>query len=105
MTKPTFDQVAGYIRQKGYHVSAETFIAYYDANGWMVGKSPMKDWQAALRYWESSRKEKSDLRPAHQFACTRCHFNPPSESPKSEFCTACLDDITAEARAMGVEVE
>ena len=25
---------------------------YYDSNGWKVGKSPMKDWQAACRNWK-----------------------------------------------------
>ena len=24
---------------------------YYEANGWRVGKNPMKDWKAAARNW------------------------------------------------------
>ena len=24
---------------------------FYDANGWKVGKKPMKDWKAAVRTW------------------------------------------------------
>lgn len=29
------------------------FHDYYEANGWKVGKNPMKDWKAAFRYWET----------------------------------------------------
>jgi hypothetical protein len=34
------------------HVEAEKYFNYYSAKGWKVGsKSPMKDWQAAVRNW------------------------------------------------------
>ena len=49
--KPTVDEVEAYVRESGYAVSAERFIAYYDSVGWKVGKNPMKDWKAALRGW------------------------------------------------------
>ena len=32
-------------------VEAEKFFNYYQSNGWMVGKNPMKNWQAAARNW------------------------------------------------------
>ena len=32
--------------------SADRFIAYYESNGWRVGRNPMKDWRAAVRTWE-----------------------------------------------------
>jgi len=33
-------------------VEAEKFFNYYSAKGWKVGsKSPMKDWEAAVRNW------------------------------------------------------
>ena len=31
--------------------TAEQIHSYYSANGWRVGRSPMKDWQAACRNW------------------------------------------------------
>lgn len=31
---------------------ADKFHDYYTANGWQVGRSPMKDWKAALRNWQ-----------------------------------------------------
>jgi hypothetical protein len=34
-----------------YDVEAERFVDFYTANGWKVGKNPMKDWKAAARNW------------------------------------------------------
>lgn len=38
---------------------AEKFVNYYTGNGWMVGKSKMKDWQATVRNWKLRRNEES----------------------------------------------
>ena len=54
---PTVDEVQAYITEKGYHISAEKFIDHYQSNGWMVGKTKMKDWKAAVRNWERNYKE------------------------------------------------
>ena len=51
---PTVEEVQEYITEKGYHFSAEDFVAFYESNGWRVGKNPMKSWQAACRTWESN---------------------------------------------------
>ena len=53
---PTVEEVAAYIREKGYHINAEAFIDHYESNGWMVGKSHMKDWKATVRNWERRRQ-------------------------------------------------
>jgi len=34
---------------------ARVFMDYYESNGWVVGKTPMKDWQSTVRNW--MRKE------------------------------------------------
>lgn len=52
--KPTLGQVVDYMAERGCHdqKTPERFIDYYTSNGWMVGgKSPMKDWKAAVRNW------------------------------------------------------
>lgn len=55
---PTLGDVDAYA--KGYAAekllkpdafSAERFIDYYSANGWKVGRNPMRDWKAAVRDW------------------------------------------------------
>ena len=53
-TPPTPDQVKEYCRERGNKVDPEKFFAYYAANGWKVGKNAMKDWKAAVRYWETN---------------------------------------------------
>ena len=56
-TPPTVDDVAAYVREKGYHVNAERFVSFYQQKGWMVGKNRMKDWKAAVRNWETRWKD------------------------------------------------
>lgn len=51
---PTVEEVKAYIREKGYQVDAEKFVAYYESKGWLVGKSPMKSWKAALVTWKKN---------------------------------------------------
>ncbi len=51
---PTLEEVRAYIQAQGYPVDPERWHAYYSANGWKVGKNPMKDWQAAVRTWARS---------------------------------------------------
>lgn len=49
---PTVEQAREYFSEKGYMESeAERFVDHFTANGWKVGKSPMKDWKAAARNW------------------------------------------------------
>lgn len=63
-TPPTLEELRSYIREKGFTFDAETFIAYYDSNGWKIGRNPMKDWKAACRTWQ--QKEKERRKPAAQ---------------------------------------
>ena len=51
-TPPTLQEVQDYCNERGNGVNAENFIDYYTANGWRVGKNPMKDWKACVRTWE-----------------------------------------------------
>ena len=51
-TPPTLDEVIDYCEQRKNHVDPERFWNHYERVGWKVGRSPMKDWRAAVRYWE-----------------------------------------------------
>lgn len=55
--KPTIEEVKAYCLERRNTVDPEAFMAYYESNGWMVGRKPMKDWKAAVRYWETNRKK------------------------------------------------
>ena len=48
---PTLIEVENYCAERGLQIDAERFIDHYASNGWRVGNSPMKDWQAAVRNW------------------------------------------------------
>ena len=54
--KPTIKEIAAYIEEKKFTFDAERFYDYYESKGWVVGKSPMKDWKAACRTWAAQRK-------------------------------------------------
>ena len=58
-TPPSVDEVNDYCNQRNNLVDAETFIDFYQAKGWMVGKNKMKDWKACVRTWETNRKQRS----------------------------------------------
>lgn len=59
-SRPDVKQVAEYCRERGNTVDPERFCDYYDANGWKVGKNPMKDWKAAVRTWEKNERGKGN---------------------------------------------
>ena len=46
---PTLDEVRSYVAERKSPVDAQEFLDFYAAKGWMVGKTPMKDWKAACR--------------------------------------------------------
>ena len=58
-TPPSVEEVAAYCQERGNGVDAARFVDFYSSKGWMVGKSRMKDWKAAVRNWERSRDEKA----------------------------------------------
>ena len=60
--KPTVEEVAEYCHERGNNIDPEAFIDHYESNGWIVGRSPMKDWKAAVRTWE--KRHSLDARPA-----------------------------------------
>ncbi len=48
---PTVGDVRAYCEGRGKPIDAERFVNFYESKGWLVGKSPMKDWKAAARNW------------------------------------------------------
>lgn len=52
MVKPSQDDVAALFREKGSSgAEARKFWNHYEANGWKVGKNPMRNWRAAVAGW------------------------------------------------------
>lgn len=62
--KPSIEDVAAYAASLHYiGFQVQKFYAHYEANGWMVGKTKMVDWKAAVRYWNSQEKEMRPYKP------------------------------------------
>ena len=54
--KPTAEEIKSYCEETERQIDADRFLDYYNANGWKVGKNPMKDWKAAVRNWTRDAK-------------------------------------------------
>jgi len=67
---PTLETVLSEIPDR---TTAEEFHDYYQSKGWVVGRSPMKDWRAAARRWMRNKdgfkpKAKNDNFPGQHYA-------------------------------------
>lgn len=51
-TPPTVEEVTAYCHERGNNVDAQRLVDFYEASGWMRGKSPIRDWKACVRTWE-----------------------------------------------------
>lgn len=63
---PTVDEVREYCQERNNGIDAVAFVDFYVARGWMIGKTHMKDWKAAVRTWE--RREQAQGQRRKSFA-------------------------------------
>ncbi len=56
---PSLEEVQAYCTERGNGIDAQAFIDFYASKGWMVGKTKMTDWKAAVRTWESRNRKQS----------------------------------------------
>lgn len=61
--KPSLQEVAEYAKSINANIDAERFCAYYESNGWCVGKTPMKDWKSAVVTWKRNAMERAKQTP------------------------------------------
>lgn len=56
---PTLEEVRLHGSKIGLpEVECQKFLAYYESNGWKVGRNPMKSWPAAMIHWRTNWQEK-----------------------------------------------
>lgn len=56
--KPSHVEVQVYGQEIGFvGFDAEAWVDHYGANGWKVGKNPMKNWKATVRQWKRRNGE------------------------------------------------
>ena len=62
---PELSEVSAYCQERKNNVDPQTWIDFYTAKGWMIGKNKMKDWKAAVRTWEqrgdNNSTQKTDI--------------------------------------------
>lgn len=64
--RPTVEDVRNYCLEENYNLDAERFVDFYEAKGWVIGKSPVKDWKACVRNWvRRDTNTGTSVRPAN----------------------------------------
>lgn len=58
--KPTLNELKEYVKNNNLKIDEEYFMDHYNANGWLVGKSKMKDWKATARNWNRRNKKQTE---------------------------------------------
>jgi len=59
---------------KGSEIEAEKFVDFYQSKGWLVGKSKMKDWKAAVRNWTKSQQQFKQVGTVEQISQAAMEF-------------------------------
>ena len=54
---PDLETVRAYAQEIGSAVDAAHFMDYYQGNGWMCGRNPMRDWKAVFRIWTQHERK------------------------------------------------
>lgn len=62
---PSVEEVRAHCAEKGYHLDAEAFVAFYESNGWKVGRHPMKSWKAACVTWDRRNAPRKEVANAY----------------------------------------
>lgn len=89
-TPPNVDQVREYCRERANRVDPEKFFDHYSANGWVRGKTKIKDWQACVRTWEKNEA------PAQARAAPRTKVVVEQQYEQREYDPAKYSGLTAE---------
>lgn len=64
---PSVEEIKTYCHERRNSVDPERFHAYYESNGWMVGRNRMKNWKAAVRTWEANSPKQEQQRKPKEF--------------------------------------
>ena len=99
-TPPTLAEVQSYVAERHSAVDPQEFIDFYAAKGWMVGKTPMKDWKAACRNaekWERWQGNRPSAAKPNNMAGV--NFQPTEERIRKT-----SDDLDAFLASQGVKL-
>ena len=60
---PTVEEAKKYCKENSLDVDAEYFVNFYEAQGWYIGRTKMRDWRAKLRAWHAENKRRANEKP------------------------------------------
>ncbi|MDY4523085.1 MAG: DUF6291 domain-containing protein [Atopobium sp.] len=61
---PTVEEVQAYCDEKGYaDVDPQSFVSFYAAKDWYIGKNKMKNWRAACTNWHVRNMQNRSTKP------------------------------------------
>lgn len=66
MKPPTIGEVRTYWLEMKLAGTDEEFYDHFESNGWMVGRAPMKNWQAAARNWSRNESKFGSAKVSHR---------------------------------------
>ena len=78
-TPPSLKEILDFFKEQEFVMQeAEPFFLYYQANGWMVGRAKMKNWQAAAKNWmlrsKKFQSEKNQRLVPHQLNVKQTNY-------------------------------
>jgi len=56
---PGREEIEAYCRERQNGIDADYFFNYYQAAGWRMGQTPIRDWRALVRTWEKRDAERA----------------------------------------------
>lgn len=99
-TRPTIEEVNLHGAKMGLPpIECEKFFNYYEANGWRVGKNPMRQWRSAMANWKSNWQER------HPEIANNNHTPKPSDPNVLKIGTAKFTRDNPPTRGMWAEGE
>lgn len=63
---PSAVEVKDYASSIGFSLDGQKFVDYYEAAGWMRGKTKIKDWKACVRTWKATQEKIAKSNPHRQ---------------------------------------
>lgn len=94
-TPPTLQEVTDYCQERGNKVDPQRFVDFYEAKGWRVGNTPMKDWKAAIRTWEQRDRN------GPTFTGSQPRPNPALQYTQRQYTTEEANDVFADPSKFG----
>jgi hypothetical protein len=64
--KPSLVEIAEYCLKRNNGIDPESFYAFYETRGWMVGRVKMKNWKMCIITWEKNTKKEKGENKMHK---------------------------------------